>query len=457
MCYTCHKLIETEARSCPARRCVALLQRQVHGVQTAWAQRGDLRAKIREGGGIVGLGNAGKQTAGAGRDFSKLAASFLQDRMEMILLQASLIGEDVTDCVIVVNIDDEPRTRSMTIPIDSYDISEMGSNGDADNDAHTRFVLERNRKAGCLTAMCHRRPLVPDEDDGPPGGQARLLVGQAEGGGGPYKPTVEYYRAECGGRLGMPRTEQAVQILNSLKDHGELPRPEQMAGLEEEIEHLQRVIAGGGGKSGGPARGATGDERRAVAAAVAAEMAASDGPGRNAKKNAKKRAKKKAAKGGPPPLEDISAGLESASLADCGPRVGDGAEAAAAEATYASPAFYRSGHEAHVWAAREAASSHNRLYRLQARPFTPSWASWPSCRGSGSGDEAPDADPEHRDGDRGEDGDRHHAVRQLEEGDDLLEDGVHRAQVDVGARGRARPTRGWRRTWRRPFCRPAPP
>ena len=72
-----------------------------------------------------------------------------------------------------------------------------------------------------------------------------------------------------------------------------------------------------------------------MAAAVAAEMAASDGPGRNAKKNAKKRAKKKAEKGGPPPLEDISAGLESASLADCGPRVGDGAEAAAEEATYA--------------------------------------------------------------------------------------------------------------------------
>ena len=35
-----------------------------------------------------------------------------------------------------------------------------------------------------------------------------------------------------------------------------------------------------------------------------------------------------------------------------------------------------------------------------------------------AGEEALRADPEHRDRDRGEDGDRHHAVRQLEEGDD---------------------------------------
>ena len=156
----------------------------------------------------------------------------------------------------------------------------MGSNGDADNDAHTRFVLERNRKAGGLTAMCHDgHSCLMKTMAHPPGKPDYWLVKQKEVAAH-YKPTVEYYRAECGGRLGMPRTEQAVQILNSLKDHGELPRPDEMAGLEEEIEHLQRVIAGGGGRGGGPARGATGDERRAVAAAVAAEMAASDGPGR---------------------------------------------------------------------------------------------------------------------------------------------------------------------------------
>ena len=252
----------------------------------------------------------------------------------MILLQASLIGEDVTDCVIVVNLDDE-ESSAMTIPIDSYNIGAEAEVRDADNDAHMRYVLERNRKAGGLTAMCHDgHSCLMKTMAHPPGKPDYWLVKQKEVAAH-YKPTVEYYRAECGGRLGMPQTEQAVQILNSLKDHGELPRPDEMAGLEEEIEHLQQVIAGGGGTSGGPRRGATGDERRAVAAAVAAEMAASDGPGRNAKKNAKKRAKKKAEKGGPPPLEDISAGLESASLADCGPRVGDGAEAAAEEATYA--------------------------------------------------------------------------------------------------------------------------
>ena len=335
MCYTCHKVIRNPGQIVPCERCVLpFCSAKCMAVHRMDARECDLRAKIREGGGIVGLGNAGKQTAGAGRDFSKLAASFLQDRMEMILLQASLIGENVTDCVIVVNLDDE-ESSAMTIPIDSYDISEMGSNGDADNDAHTRFVLERNRKAGGLTAMCHDgHSCLMKTMAHPPGKPDYWLVKQKEVAAH-YKPTVEYYRAECGGRLGMPRTEQAVQILNSLKDHGELPRPDEMAGLEEEIKHLERVIAGGGGTSGGPRRGATGDERRAVAAAVAAEMAASDGPGRNAKKNAKKRAKKKAEKGGPPPLEDISAGLESASLADCGPRVGDGAEAAAAEATYA--------------------------------------------------------------------------------------------------------------------------
>ena len=43
----------------------------------------------------------------------------------MILLQASLIGEDVTDCVIVVHLDDE-ESSAMVIPIDGYDISGMG-------------------------------------------------------------------------------------------------------------------------------------------------------------------------------------------------------------------------------------------------------------------------------------------------------------------------------------------
>ena len=155
MCYTCHKLIRNPGQIVPCERCVLpFCSAKCMAVHRMDARECDLRAKIRESGGIVGLGNAGKQTAGAGRDFSKLAASFLQDRMEMILLQASLIGENVTDCVIVVNIDDEENS-AMTIPIDSYDISEMGSNGDADNDAHTRFVLERNRKAGGLTARCH--------------------------------------------------------------------------------------------------------------------------------------------------------------------------------------------------------------------------------------------------------------------------------------------------------------
>ena len=107
-CYTCHKIMTNPVQITPCERCITpFCSAKCLAVHRMDARECDLRAKIRESGGIVGLGNAGKQTAGAGRDFSKLAASFLQDRMEMILLQASLIGEDVTDCVIVVNLDDE--------------------------------------------------------------------------------------------------------------------------------------------------------------------------------------------------------------------------------------------------------------------------------------------------------------------------------------------------------------
>ena len=252
MCYTCHKLIRNPGQIVPCERCVLpFCSAKCMAVHRMDARECDLRAKIRESGGIVGLGNAGKETAGAGRDFSQRAGSFLQDRMEMILLQASLIGEDVTDCVIVVNLDDE-ESSAMTIPIDTYDIGAEAEVGNADNDAHTRFVLERNRKAGGLTAMCHDGHSCLMKTLGhPPGHPDYWLVKQKEIARH-YKPTVEYYRSQCGGRLGMPQTEQAVQILNSLKDHGELPRPDEMAGLEEEIAHLQRVIAGSGSQERWP-------------------------------------------------------------------------------------------------------------------------------------------------------------------------------------------------------------
>ena len=95
---------------------------------------------------------------------------------------------------------DDEESSAMTIPIDSYDISEMGSNGDADNDAHTRFVLERNRKAGGLTAMCHDgHSCLMKTMAHPPGKADYWLVKQKEVAAH-YKPTVEYYRAECGGR-----------------------------------------------------------------------------------------------------------------------------------------------------------------------------------------------------------------------------------------------------------------
>ena len=75
MCYTCHKLIRNPGQIVPCERCVLpFCSAKCMAVHRMDARECDLRAKIRENGGIVGLGNAGKQTAGAGRDFSKAAA-----------------------------------------------------------------------------------------------------------------------------------------------------------------------------------------------------------------------------------------------------------------------------------------------------------------------------------------------------------------------------------------------
>ena len=93
MCYTCHKLIRNPGQIVPCERCVlpfcsakCMAVRMDAPMRPARENQG--------GGGIVGLGNAGKQTAGAGRDFSKSLRPSCRT-MEMILLQASLIGEDV--------------------------------------------------------------------------------------------------------------------------------------------------------------------------------------------------------------------------------------------------------------------------------------------------------------------------------------------------------------------------
>ena len=69
MCYTCHKLIRNPGQIVPCERCVLpFCSAKCMAVHRMDARECDLRAKIREGGGIVGLGNAGKQTAGAVRE-----------------------------------------------------------------------------------------------------------------------------------------------------------------------------------------------------------------------------------------------------------------------------------------------------------------------------------------------------------------------------------------------------
>ena len=222
MCYTCHKVIRNPGQIVPCERCVLpFCSAKCMAVHRMDARECDLRAKIRESGGIVGLGNAGKQTAGAGRDFSKLAASFLQDRMEMILLQASLIGEDVRDCVIVVNLDDE-ESSAMTIPIDSYNIGAEAEVRDADNDAHMRYVLERNRKAGGLTAMCHDGHSCLMKTLAHPPGKADCALPSA---GPSYAPSS---------RSGQPRriVQSANDIAERHEQHGALLARARAHGLD---------------------------------------------------------------------------------------------------------------------------------------------------------------------------------------------------------------------------------
>ena len=85
-----------------------------------------------------------------GRDFSESADYLFNEREGAVLLQASLRGLNVLDCVLKLSFL-EGRTVSV-MPIEEFLRTHVTS-GD-ENDAHARHVVERNRERSSLTIMC---------------------------------------------------------------------------------------------------------------------------------------------------------------------------------------------------------------------------------------------------------------------------------------------------------------
>ena len=97
------------------------------------------------------MGCAGTFGHVVGEEFSAQMNQLFCDRSDTIMLQASLMGLDITECILRMSIVDGERS---TMPVIAQQYIRNDAASTSSDDANTLHIITRNRKERNLTAMC---------------------------------------------------------------------------------------------------------------------------------------------------------------------------------------------------------------------------------------------------------------------------------------------------------------